>query len=237
MDEELRRPNGLGGVKALFLLITIALGWWLLRESELGTQLRDYDWVRERVRESVILGPFLFATVGGACTLIGFPRLLLSALAGFVFGLVPGFLLAWAGTIFGCVLSFYYARLLGRTAVEHRMSQRVREMETLLIKHDFVVSIFMRNLPVGNNALTNLLAGVTGVRPMNYFLGSAIGYIPLTVIFVLVGSGVQEGLASRVWLSIGLFALIVMPLCYLVQRAFKRYAPTSKSAGIEGLDP
>jgi uncharacterized membrane protein YdjX (TVP38/TMEM64 family) len=108
--------------------------------------------------------------------------------------------------------------LLGRSIVEKKMTNRMRQLEEILIKNDFIASILVRMLPVSNNSITNLLAGVTGIHPLRYFSGSAIGYIPLTFVFVLVGNGVQLDMAVQVWSSVGLFAVVVLPIGYLIQR-------------------
>ena len=218
MAQEPSPNNSLAAFKAFLLLLTIVAGWLFLRQTELGTNLSDYDWVRTQIAERGVFGPLIFIAVGGAITVIGFPRILLSALAGYIFGLLPGVYFALAGTIFGCILSFYYARMLGRSIVEKKMTDRMRQLEEILIKHDFIASILIRMLPVSNNSITNLLAGVTGVHPLHYFTGSAIGYIPLTFVFVLVGNGVQLDMAVRVWSSVGLFAVVVLPIGYFIQR-------------------
>ncbi|MGD8631722.1 MAG: VTT domain-containing protein, partial [Gammaproteobacteria bacterium] len=51
------------------------------------------------------------------------------------------------------------------------------------------MTVLIRLLPLGNNAGVNIAAGVSGARSLPFFLGSALGYLPQTVIFALVGSG------------------------------------------------
>lgn len=65
--------------------------------------------------------------------------------------------------------------------------------------------VMIRFLPVGNNLLTNLAAGVAAVPAGRFILGSAVGFLPQTVVFVLLGSGIRVDPAQRIGLSVALF--------------------------------
>ena len=67
------------------------------------------------------------------------------------------------------------------------------------------MTLLIRLLPIGNNLATNLAAGVTSVRALPFILGSLIGYIPQTLVFALVGSGVNVDPALRIGLAVLLF--------------------------------
>ena len=69
------------------------------------------------------------------------------------------------------------------------------------------MTVLVRLLPVGNNLLTNLAAGISSIRPASFLLGSLIGYLPQTLVFALVGSGVQIAPALKLGLAIGLFLI------------------------------
>jgi uncharacterized membrane protein YdjX (TVP38/TMEM64 family) len=210
------------------MLAVIAFGWFALSQTDLGENIRNNAWVKTQIQDLGLFGPLLFILLSGVGTVMGVPRLLVSAIAGFVFDLFPAVLIALASTMVGCVISFYYARFMGRSIIQDLLSLRMKNFESLLIEHDFLASIGVRALPISNNSFVNLLAGVTGVRPLHYFAGSAIGYLPLTIVFVLVGSGIQQDLTGRVLLSLALYLLIVIPLGYVVQ---KRLRAMSKPNG------
>jgi len=203
------------------MLAIIAFGWFALSQTSLGENIRNNDWVKIQIRDLGIYGPFLFILLAGVGTVMGVPRLLVSAISGFVFEMFPALLIALSSTMVGCIISFYYARFMGRSIIQDLLSLRMKNFESLLIKHDFLASIGVRALPISNNSIVNLLAGVTGVRPLHYFAGSAIGYLPLTIVFVLVGSGIQQDLSGRVFLSLALYLLIVIPLGYFVQKRLR----------------
>jgi len=215
------------------MLSLIALGWLVLSLSGFVDHASDYGWVKRRINEYGLYGPFFFVVFFGISTVIGVPRLLVSAIAGFSFDLFPAILIALTSTMLGCVVSFFYARYMGRSVIREMMSMRVRNLEKLLVEHDFTAGIAVRALPISNNTIVNLLAGVTGVRPGRYFAGSAIGYLPLTIVFVLAGSGVQQDTFSRILLSLALYLFLVIPAGYFVQKRLRAVAGISAESDVK----
>jgi uncharacterized membrane protein YdjX (TVP38/TMEM64 family) len=177
-------------LRALGLLGSLAIIVPLLEKTHLGATFGP-AWIDAEVRGHGLTGELLFLCAGGILTAVGMPRQLVSFLGGYAFGLVSGSALAVLATLIGCATSFYYARLLGRAYVASRFSARVRRLDGLIAQHPIKMTLLIRLSPVGNNLVTNLLAGVTSVRASLFFAGSAIGYLPQTVIFALGGSGVN----------------------------------------------
>ncbi len=210
--------QSLASIRGVTLLLTLIIGWFIVKNTPISEILHNYEWVRMKISQGGALGPLLFVLIGGLLTVFGFPRLVLSALGGFVFGFAQGVILALTGTVFGCVASFYYVRFMGRGFKNKGSSKERKYIESMLLKHSFLMSILIRNLPIGNNTVTNLIAGLTDVRPLPYFSGSLIGYLPLTVVFVLMGSGVQKDLIEWMVLSILLFFSSLGVLTLLFRR-------------------
>ena len=69
------------------------------------------------------------------------------------------------------------------------------------------MTLLIRLLPLGNNLVTNLAAGVSSVKATPFFLGSTIGYLPQTLVFSLVGSGISVDQELRIAISIFLFVI------------------------------
>ena len=77
----------------------------------------------------------------------------------------------------------------------------------------------IRFLPVGSNLLTNIGAGVSQVSITGFFWGTMIGYLPQTVIFTIMGSGVG---VSSYWMM-GMGAVLLGASGMLSRRMFQRY--------------
>lgn len=69
------------------------------------------------------------------------------------------------------------------------------------------MTLLIRLLPVGNNLLTNLAAGISSIRPTAFFSGSYLGYLPQTLVFALVGSGVNISQPLKIGLAAALFVV------------------------------
>jgi len=175
----------------VFLATLVAVGYVL--ERGLVQEMLSETWIDAQVRGRGTPGELLFVAVGGAATALALPRQIVSFLGGYAFGLGLGTALALAATELGCVLTFYYARLVGRPLVARRLGARVRRIEDFLAANPFAMTLLIRLLPVGSNFATSLAAGVSRVPARPFLLGSLIGYLPQTLVFALAGSGMEVG--------------------------------------------
>jgi uncharacterized membrane protein YdjX (TVP38/TMEM64 family) len=191
-------------LSGLALLATLVAVGWAIESGAFGEVLSK-DWIDTSVRGKGTGGEALFLCVAGLATALALPRHLVSFLGGYAFGVGLGTLLALAGTALGCLLTFFYARVIGRPLVSARLGARVQRIEDFLAAHPFWMTVLIRLLPVGNNFATNLAAGVSRVPALAFFLGSLLGYIPQTLVFALAGSGVDVGAAWRIGIAVALF--------------------------------
>lgn len=164
--------------------------------------LLSQDWIDREVRGKGLPGDLLFLAVGGIATALAVPRHVVSFLGGYAFGLGAGTGLALLATELGCVLTFAYARVIGRPLVSQRLGARVRRIEGFLAANPFSMTLLIRLLPAGNNFVTSLAAGVSRVPARPFLLGSLVGYLPLTFVFALAGSGIEVGGSMRIGLSV-----------------------------------
>ncbi len=184
--------------------------------------LFDETWIDRNIRGHGLAGELLFVAVGAGLTAIGLPRQAVSFLGGYAFGFLVGTGLALAASVTGCIVAFVYARMLGRATVRARFSRRVERIDTFLRDNPMSTAILIRLLPVGSNALTNLAAGVSGVALAPFVAGSAIGYVPQTVIFALLGSGIRLDPEWRIGASVALFVASGMLGVWLYRRYRRR---------------
>ena len=204
-------------VKGLIVMISLAVLGWGLKASGLGDML-DTHWVDSEVRGHGLSGEMIFLAIGSVVVAVGLPRQAVCFLAGYAFGLGGGILLSSLASMVGCILCFLYARLLGRDLVMHKFAARVRRIDDFLHDNPMTMAVLIRFLPVGSNLLTNLLAGVSSVRPLPFFVGSLLGYMPQTIVFVLLGSGFQVDPGLRVSLSVALFVASAVLGVFLYKR-------------------
>ncbi len=189
---------------SLFLVLALAIA--LLRAVEPSAEAYT-RFVDENIRAHGGRGICLYISLTALLTCLAVPRQLLSLVGGYAFGAVAGALWATLGSGLGCVLSFFYSRLLAQSFVQKRFGRRIARLEAFLSRSPFVMTFIVRLMPVGNNLITNLAAGLTRIPPLPFFLGSVAGYVPQNFIFALLGSGVRVDPLWRTALSAALFAL------------------------------
>lgn len=190
----------------LVLLGTLAVAGYALESGALSGFLTQ-DWVDREVRDRGLSGELLFLAVGGIATAVAVPRHLVSFLGGYAFGVGGGTLLALLATELGCILTFFYARLVGRPLVAQRFGARVRRIDDFLSANPLSMTLLIRLLPVGNNFATSLAAGVARVPAVPFLAGSLVGYSPQTLVFALAGSGIEAGAGVRVGIAVLLFVV------------------------------
>jgi len=74
-------------------------------------------------------------------------------------------------------------------------------------------------MPIGNNLALNLLSGVAGVGFFPFLLASAIGYLPQTVIFALLGEGLAVEETTRLGIAVALFIVSALMGFFLLRRS------------------
>jgi uncharacterized membrane protein YdjX (TVP38/TMEM64 family) len=153
------------------------------------------------------LAELVFVPAAAALCFVGVPRQVVAYAGGLGFGAVGGTLLALAGTLAGCAASFAWARRVARNWVQSRLPSRLARADRMLATQPFTAALTLRLLPVGNNLLLNLAAGVSAIRPLPFLLGSLLGYLPQTIVFALVGAGTRIGHGTMIALGVGLFAV------------------------------
>jgi len=189
----------------VFLLTLGAIAYVV--ETGLLSGVMSKEWIDSEVRGKGISGELLFVVVGGLVTAVAIPRHIISFLGGYAFGFGLGGALAVAATELGCLVDFYYARVVGRPLLTARMGARVRRIEDFLSANPFSMTLLIRLLPVGNNFATSLAAGVSRVPARPFLLGSLLGYAPQTLVFALAGSGIEMGARYRIGLAALLFVV------------------------------
>ena len=187
----------------IFIASLVALGY-VLEATHFGASINQ-AWVDAEIRGKGLNGELLFVGVGALAAALAMPRQFISFLGGYAFGFVIGTALTLAAIISGCIISFFYARWIGRQFITARFGARIQRVDDFLSWNPFAMTLLIRLLPIGNNLATSLAAGVTSVRALPFFLGSLVGYIPQTLVFALVGSGVNVDPALRIGIAVLLF--------------------------------
>ena len=154
---------------------------------------------------------YIGAYAAGVCLFI--PGTLLTAAGAALFGPYFGFLYVWVGAMIGASIAFFIGRYLGRDFAASLIGDKLGKYDEAIERNGFATVLYLRLVYFPFTPM-NFGMGLTRVRFLDYFFGTALGIIVGTFIFTFfVGtvkevwsSGQWEGLLSwKVFFSLGLF--------------------------------
>jgi uncharacterized membrane protein YdjX (TVP38/TMEM64 family) len=145
-------------------------------------------------------------TIGG---LVGVPGTPLTLITGALLGPWWGTLVALVGNSLGALAAFALARTVGRTWVQTKLLPKypaLHAWERALFTKGLYTVLFMRLVPLFPFNALNFLLGVTEVRTRDYVLGTVVGIIPGTFLFVYFGDSLA--MFSYVHAALGLLGIL-----------------------------
>jgi uncharacterized membrane protein YdjX (TVP38/TMEM64 family) len=117
------------------------------------------------------------------------PAFLITAANGMVFGSFLGALISWIGALMGALTSFYIARLFKKVALR-KIVRNQKTAEFIMHageKRGFYVILLSRLLPFISFDIISYMAGLSGISPWAFILGTALGMLPATIIYTFIG--------------------------------------------------
>jgi uncharacterized membrane protein YdjX (TVP38/TMEM64 family) len=190
--------------RGLVIIVVLALASFLVGD------VLDQQWIDTHVRGHGVSGELLFLLAGWLLASVGMSRQVIAFLSGYGFGFLQGLLLSMLVVVAGCITSFYVARYLLRSFLLQRYPDSLNRVGRFVDQNTFAMTVLLRLLPLGSNLMVNVAAGVSGVRSVPFFLGSALGYVPQMLIFALVGSGTSVDQFWQVAMAMVLFVAASM---------------------------
>ena len=176
-------------------LIAIAIGAAVilavdpLREA-VGNAIRgDTDALRDELRGYGAGGVAILYVLILAHTVVWYPTEIVDAAGGFVYGFWGGLALVHVGWVIQGVIAWTVGREVARPAVRRLVGPgRFDEVERRVEHGGVALLLAMRFIPIVPFSLFSYVAGATRVPLVRFTWTTAVGYLPLTALFVYVGS-------------------------------------------------
>lgn len=211
-------------VGAAALVLGIA---WRTGLLSLGEH-RDLAAAIDRVRDVPYLAPLFIVTysIGAAA---GVPATPFTIAGGALFGAGWGIALNWTGELLAALLAFGAARATGLR--KGARATAVDETATTLAAARATRTLFrLRLIPIAPFALLNVGAALSGMRWRNFATATALGILPITIIYTVLASELvdgAEGSGTRAFViaSISGAVLIAASLLPAVIRRLRRPNP------------
>lgn len=160
------------------------------------------------------LGPLGYIILFTILPVIFFPVPILALAGGMLFGLGWGSIYTFIGAILNCSLMYLMAKVLGRERVQSYLKKKLPEKWYNKIlqansSRGFVLLIVLRLIPLVPYNLINYSFGLSPMKFLPYIIGSALGIIPGTLIFINLGDNVLSPGSPEFYISIILLVALI----------------------------
>lgn len=172
------------------LLLGAAVVWAAYQFNAPALLRKALEWVAGLGPTGMVLYISIYIT---ACLLF-LPCWILTVGAGTVFGLVKGTVLTSIGATLGATAAFLISRYLARDWVTRRIegNPKFKAIDQAVGREGWKIVLLTRLSPIFPFVLLNYAYGLTSVSLRHYFLASWLGMLPVTVVYVYLGSLVRD---------------------------------------------
>jgi pyruvate/2-oxoglutarate dehydrogenase complex dihydrolipoamide dehydrogenase (E3) component/uncharacterized membrane protein YdjX (TVP38/TMEM64 family) len=173
------------------------------------------------IRDAGWPGLLIFGVAYVLATILFLPGSILTLGAGFAYGVVIGTAVVWIAANLGAAVAFLLGRTLARSWVAGRVasSPRFAAIDRAVGREGLKIVLLTRLSPIFPFNLLNYAFGITRVSLRDYVLGSLLGMLPGTVMYVYLGSLITSlseltsgrpggGTAQHVFYFVGLAATV-----------------------------
>jgi uncharacterized membrane protein YdjX (TVP38/TMEM64 family) len=216
---------------AVFIAVIIALrlspiGSVLTFENLKGHREALFSFVQGHYLQSVTAYVMTYVIIAA----LSIPGAAIMTLAGgFLFGVLPATLYIDIGATIGATLAFLSARYLLGTWLQEKYRIQLGAFNAEMEKNGLRYLLIVRLIPVFPFFMINFLSGLTKVRVRTFVWTTALGIVPVMIVFAYAGqqigtiNTVSEILSPR---TIG--ALAVLAGAALLPAVFKRIGERRK---------
>ena len=183
-------------IVVVLAVLALSMGWH--RELSLETLIRYRITLDDFVTQHGLLAVLVFVAVYIAIVTLSIPgALYLTLTGGLLFGAFCGGVAAFVGATVGATMLFLVARTAFGEHLVRRAGPTAERLAEGFRKDAFSYLLFLRLVPVFPFFLVNLVPALAGVRLAPFVAATAIGIIPATIVFALVGAGLDSVIAAQ----------------------------------------
>lgn len=205
---------------AVALAVAITAIWFL--------PLKDWiDALQTWVEDHGALGVGLFAATYVLATLLFVPTWIFTLVAGAIFGVAWGFALVICTAVASATIGFLLARHVLRERARRRFAhhQVLDAVDKAVRKEGWKVVVLLRLSPLVPFGLQNYFFGVSSVKASHFIVATAVGIMPATLVYLVLGATGREALGgggSAQWALLGVGLAATVAATWLVGRAAAR---------------
>lgn len=160
--------------------------------------LASRAWLKAFVEQDTLRAMAVAFLAYAAAVVVSVPAtLIFTMICGFLFGIVPGALLAVCAATAGGSLVFAVGRGPGRDLVRRFAGARFQRFAGALRQNAFGVITTFRVVPVLPSIVTNLVPAACGVRLRTFVAATFLGLLPGSLVYAMAGAGIEDVVAAH----------------------------------------
>ncbi|KAK1428258.1 hypothetical protein QVD17_17088 [Tagetes erecta] len=148
-------------------------------------------WIKEELGP---WGPLVLAIAYIPLTVFAVPASVLTLGGGYLFGLPVGFVADSIGATLGATAAFLVGKTIGRSYVISKLKKypKFQAIAIAIQRSGFKIVLLLRFVPLLPFNVLNYLLSVTPVRLWEYMLATWLGMMPITFMFVYIGTTLKD---------------------------------------------
>jgi uncharacterized membrane protein YdjX (TVP38/TMEM64 family) len=153
------------------------------------------------------------------------PYPILAGGIGAVFGAPMGTVISLSGAMAGTLVLFYLSRYGFRDVAQKKLEkyQKVKEYEEFLLRNSFLAILISRLIPIIPAPVITIICGLSQVHWLPFFVASAIGKLPNTLILAFAGATFSSNkLFSFGLYGIYLLFILLVNFLYVYRKSVKK---------------
>jgi uncharacterized membrane protein YdjX (TVP38/TMEM64 family) len=180
----------LAGVGLIALLVLAVPD---LREAFAAAIRGDHDTVREEIDGLGAWGPVLILALALIHAVVFYPAEIVDAAAGYAYGFFPALALVMAGWVLSGLICFAVGHSVARPLLDRWLGEeRFERIEAAIERGGAPLLLAMRLIPILPFSLVSYAAGAARVPAWRFLWTTAVGYLPITAIFVYLGTELES---------------------------------------------
>ena len=157
---------------------------------------------------------------------------------GFIFGMIPGFILAMIGEVLGATVAFYLIRFAGRPLL-YKLAEKksVKKLDEFFKQKGLIAALISYSVPIFPSDVVSLFMGLTKVSYPVFLFLVIVGHIPRLFMINYLGSDLYNGITLRTTAAFLLAILFVLSVYFRedILRAFATKARESREKVVEKI--
>lgn len=194
---------------AIAVGVAVVLAVEPLRDAASSAVSGDTEALREEMRG--VAGVAILLVMALLHAVVFYPAEILDAAAGLVYGFWLGLLLTMAGWLLNAWVAYEIGRNAARPLM-HRLFGRDRfeRYESAVERGGVSLLLAMRLIPIVPFSLFSYAAGAARVPLARFLWTTAVGYVPITALFVYFGTRIEELSPTDPVLIAGAVAIVIV---------------------------